>query len=373
MPATPDTKPHRLLALGGVEPLADGREALGRVLDPHRDEHPRRGEGVAAGRAVLAGAHRHRDAQLVDRLAHLAVVGAGAAGRAGDEEVVEAPAQLLGGRLGLLDRHLEHLDAPPQRALRSTPASGPGRTPRTWRMADCPSSTSSPASADDLARVAQEAEAALGGAPRDAEAAAQLVGERVDGGLDEAGVDRRRGTGRSGAIGSVASRAMSMNCSDMRMLPSPSAMAWWSFWIMAARPSSRPSTMRNSHSGRVRSNGVPTNVAVRSSSWRIDPGFGQRRPAQVVVEVEVGLVAPLRRGQPPERGDHPLAQAGHLHRGPLEPGAEPLGVGGLVEQGDVGDRRAEVRILLEVPHQRLDVGHPPLVAHLSGSSHAAEG
>ena len=47
------------------------------------------------------------------------------------------------------------------------------------------------------------------------------------------------GTGRSGAIGSVASRAMSMNCSDIRMLPSPSAMAWWSFWIIAARsPSS---------------------------------------------------------------------------------------------------------------------------------------
>ena len=71
-----------------------------------------------------------------------------------------------------------------------------------------------------------------------------------------------------------------MNCSDMRMLPSPSAMAWWSFWIIAARPSSSPSMTRNSHSGRVRSNGVPTNVAVRSSSCRIDPGFGsadQRR------------------------------------------------------------------------------------------------
>ncbi len=71
-----------------------------------------------------------------------------------------------------------------------------------------------------------------------------------------------------------------MNCSDMRMLPSPSAMAWCSFWIMAAPPSSSPSTTTNSHSGRVRSNGDCTSVAARSRSWRIDPGAGsatQRR------------------------------------------------------------------------------------------------
>ena len=93
-------------------------------------------------------------------------------------------------------------------------------------------------------------------------------------------VVRGSGAGRTGAIGSVASRARSMNCSDMRMLPSPSAMAWCSFWIMAAPPSSSPSTTTNSHSGRVRSNGDCTSVAARSRSWRIDPGAGsatQRR------------------------------------------------------------------------------------------------
>ena len=165
-----------------------------------------------------------------------------------------------------------------------------------------------------------------------------------------------------GAMGSVASRARSMNCSDRRMPPSPSVMAWCSFWTIAARPPSRPSTTTNSHSGRVRSNGSCTIAAARSSSWRIEPGAGQGHPAEVVVEVEVGVVPPLRRGQAAERRDHPLAQAGDAGHRPLQAGPQAVGVGRLVEDGDVGDRGAEVRVLLEVPHQGLDVGHPPVGA-----------
>ena len=190
-----------------------------------------------------------------------------------------------------------------------------GSDTTTWRMADCPSSTQLAGEPDEL----RSGRAGGRGSPSAVRRAmprprrswwvsvSTVVSTRLR-------VDRRRARGRSGAIGSVASRAMSMNCSDMRMLPSPSAMAWWSFWTIAARPSSRPSTTRNSHSGRVRSNGVPTNVAVRSSSCRIDPGLGSADRAEVVVEVEVGLVAPLGRRQPAERRDDALAEPGHLHR-----------------------------------------------------------
>ena len=48
------------------------------------------------------------------------------------------------------------------------------------------------------------------------------------------------------------------------------------------------------------------------------------------------------------------------------------GSGGWSRIGDVGDRRAEVRVLLEVPHQRLDVGHPSVGAHLAVTAHASD-
>jgi hypothetical protein len=79
----------------------------------------------------------------------------------------------------------------------------------------------------------------------------------------------------------------------------------------------------------------------------------------VEVEVEVGLVVPLGRGEPPERRDDPLAEPGDLADDALHPGPEHLVVHGPVEHGDVGERGEQVRILLEVPHQRFRVGHPP--------------
>ena len=205
---------------------------------------------------VRAGADGHRDPQLVDGRAHGAVVGAGPAGGRGHEDVVEAPAQRLGGepwrrRAGpgacRCCRRSERSRHSGERA---------GSDTTTCRRADRPSSTTSSASATTRRGSSSEPQrspsTAASGHP---EAASELVRERVDGRLHEVGRDRARAPGGPGAIGSVASRARSMNCSDIRMLPSPSAMAWWSFCTIAAPSSSRPSTTTNSHSGRVRSNG----------------------------------------------------------------------------------------------------------------------
>ena len=58
-----------------------------------------------------------------------------------------------------------------------------------------------------------------------------------------------------------------------------------------------------------------------------------------------------------EGGDDPLAEAGHGPGGRHHAGPQPGPVRGLVEDRDVGDGRAEVRVLLEVPHQGLEIGH----------------
>ena len=65
----------------------------------------------------------------------------------------------------------------------------------------------------------------------------------------------------------------------------------------------------------------------------------------------------------PSAGTHALAQAGHHGGGVRHAGAEAVEVGRPVEQRDVGEARREVRILLEVPHQGLEVRHAALVVH----------
>ena len=77
------------------------------------------------------------------------------------------------------------------------------------------------------------------------------------------------GIGSSGA-----SRSKSRNSSDSCTPPSPSVIVWCIFSIRAARPPSRPSTITNCHSGRVRSNGSAVISVARSSSWRSVPGLG---------------------------------------------------------------------------------------------------
>ena len=299
----------------------------------------------------------------------LRVVGAGAARRAGHEEVVEAPAELLGGRLGLAPSApaAPRCDAGASAGSTRASAPGPTRAPAAWRTARAP--TSSPAS--PTIWVGSRRRPRLPSAVRrdDAEPAAQLVGERVDGGLDEAGVDR---LGR-GAIGCDRLGGVARDVDELlRHADAPLAVGDGVVELLDHRGAAvlealddeeLPERARAVERGAHERGGEVEQLSHR-------PGVGQRRPAEVVVEVEVGFVTPLRRGEPAQGGDHALAQPRHLHRRPLEPAAKPLRIGGLVEQGDVGDRRAEVRILLEVPHQRLDVGHPPLVAHLSGSYRA---
>jgi hypothetical protein len=177
-------------------------------------------------------------------------------------------------------------------------------------------------------------------------------------------VDCRDGMGISG---SGASRSASRNEAERRRPPSPSVIEWWSFWIMAPRPPSSPSTRVNCHSGRPRSKGSADSTAARSSTARSSKapapppcGRGSR-----------GRTARRRptTGSPTRPGlADPLTQPGDGLDCEAHAVPEPLGVGGAVEERDVGERRPQDGVELERPHQRLLVAHALL--ERDGGGHA---
>ena len=66
----------------------------------------------------------------------------------------------------------------------------------------------------------------------------------------------------------------------------------------------------NSHSGRVRSNGSAASWARQVEELALGARGGQPDAAEVEVDVEVGVLDPLGRGEAAEHRRHPLAQPG---------------------------------------------------------------
>jgi hypothetical protein len=73
---------------------------------------------------------------------------------------------------------------------------------------------------------------------------------------------------------------------------------------------------------------------------------GQRDPAQVVVQVEVGIDDPLRRGDRQRRDDDLLPHPDDHPAGPVHRLAQPAPVGGPVEELDTEERRPGGRVRL---------------------------
>ena len=146
-------------------------------------------------------------------------------------------------------------------------------------------------------------------------------------------------------------------CSDMRTPPTPSVSVWWKRWRSAPRPSGSPSTARNSHRGRVRSNGSWAKATARSQSASSVPGSGRATARTWQHMSKSGSVRHSGGARRPSAGDHALAQAGHHGGGVRHADAQAVEVERPIEQRDVGEARREVRILLEVPHDGLEVRH----------------
>ena len=93
---------------------------------------------------------------------------------------------------------------------------------------------------------------------------------------------------------------------------------------------------------------------------------GEPHAAQVEVEVEGRLDRPARRSEPERRRLHALAEARDQARRAVDARAQPVEVGRPVEQRDRDDRRAQDRVLLDEPHERVLVAHVPCEAGTCG-------
>ena len=92
---------------------------------------------------------------------------------------------------------------------------------------------------------------------------------------------------------------------------SPSTSEWWVLKISAKRSPVRPSISQLSHSGFERSSGCESIRAASRNSCSSVPGAGQRRVADVVLDVEVRVVDPQRAAGLQRRRRQLLAVARH--------------------------------------------------------------
>ena len=158
-----------------------------------------------------------------------------------------------------------------------------------------------------------------------------------------------------------------MNCSDMRMPPSPSVIVWCIFCTRRrAAALERRRRARTPTAGGCGRTGPARSCDAEVEQLALGARRGQRDVAQVVVDVEVGVVVPLGRGEAAERGDDPLVQAGDAvdHAARRRRRRRSMSAG-WSRMRDAAERRAQERVLLDVPHHRLDVGHAPVAAHLA--------
>jgi hypothetical protein len=86
-------------------------------------------------------------------------------------------------------------------------------------------------------------------------------------------------------------------------------------------------------------------------------GIGKRHASDVVTNVELRVAHPARRTACHWRRLHALAQSRDRDARAVHARDEGLEVDRAIEDGDIGERGSEERVLLDSPHQRLGIGH----------------
>jgi len=94
----------------------------------------------------------------------------------------------------------------------------------------------------------------------------------------------------------------------------------------------------------------------------------RRYEAHVIREVEILVELPPGRRDRIRIPDHALAQPRDVAGGAVDAVHDARAFGCPVEQGDRGDRAAQQRVLLDHPHDAIEVGHPIVVAHQNNLS-----
>ena len=100
--------------------------------------------------------------------------------------------------------------------------------------------------------------------------------------------------------GGASSSGSSCSIATVISLPdTPSMAAWWTLVSMATWPCSKPSMAQHSHSGRLRSRWIDTNMLTSVGQLASPAGRRYGDVAQVVLEVEVGILDPQAGGAGP--------------------------------------------------------------------------
>ena len=280
-------------------------------------------------------------------------------GRAGDEQIVDRHVVALGGGLRVGERHVEGAEGTRQRSRGPHRAEGgvadlrlaERRAGHLERRAARP---------DDRRRVDDSVDRALDRATRHTELATGDVGHGVADRAEEGGIvvgDRCGLDG--GALGRVALEV------DEFERQAESTLAVGDRVVEALHHGRLAAAESVDHHELPQGSGAVERVHEERRREPVE--VGPRAPTaqgdvlEVVVEVEVGIDLPLRRRQPPEHRGDPLAETREDDRGPLEGRPHPVEVGGPVEDRHVGDVARQARVLFEVPHQGLEVGHVAVV------------
>ena len=146
----------------------------------------------------------------------------------------------------------------------------------------------------------------------------------------------------------------------------PSNRAWWTFGTTATCPDSSPSTTCISHSGLFWSRGRPARSATNAASSAGPTRGGKAGPAQVVVDLEVGVLHPHGVVQPEGHAHHASAQGGDEMDALVHDGPQPVEVARRHVVPDLGDEGSK-------HHDRPDVHvHGVGLERQEGGVHPAE-
>ena len=332
-----------------------GREAGSRVLDACGDDQSREAEGVPARRSVLTDVDGHGDAELVDLGAPRPVVAGGAAGHRRHIEIVDRATQAFGRPLDLIEVDGEGLEAADERT--------PARPER--RLGGLDDGQLAPQRARRLGRVSGHGPGATrpcrhasnaGCRPlNDAQLTTQVVGGRLGDDVQGAPLRRRVGLVDGFGVGGVGAEveelhreanpthAVGDGVVHLRQQRRPSALEAFDDRQLPERPSAVE--------------GVLVDEGGQVEELALGARGRQGQAPDVEVQVEGGIVGPLRRGEAGGGRDDALCQPGEDADGPFHAAPEPGEVRSSVQQGELEERGAEAGILLDRPHERLGVAH----------------
>ena len=349
---------QRRLGTPGLDTRTDLVHPHARVGLACRELHAKQGDSVPAARvAGLAQADRQRHAQVVDLHAMAGVVLAQATQDGGDEGVVERAAIGLGGALEAAEGDVH--DVEPPLGLAADHDGGEPAVDRANQLDDrhhlvdrvlgCLHGVGH--------RVFDGRDRLLGQATGESEDVQKFLGHaaRQQAGFADLLAFRR---GRDVGLGRRGGLPRHVHDPE-RQLESPDSVGHGV--VNLADECGAPAFDAFDHGelpqGPVLVEGLHAHRAGHDQHVLDAPRRRGADAPEVVGQVEMRVVDPPRITEPERRVHNVLAEARNLAAGDVDLALDDLPVGGALVEADGDDGRAQERVLLHAPGQRVRLGH----------------